>query len=337
MAQPRLVWKTSGDRSIASARLRAFLPYEALHKEGLAVGIYDSKSLVVPSAIIFQKAYTREDIALAKRLKDLGCKVLLDQCDNHFYNPLGDALLADRAARLADMNAICDAVICSTPQIASLFPNKETLVIEDYVEAPKFSSIKHAWLKWYYRNLFSNKEAIHLVWFGNAGGEYPRFGLPDIAALLPELERLSKQTPISLTIISNSKKLFDDYFRKTTIPVFYVEWERKSYEYLLSFHDLCLIPIDHNPFTNCKSNNRLVLALLLGVPVIADTIPSYEELRPYYTEGDWTNSIASFKSLKESHLEKVKDGKAYIQDHYTSKSITQKWVKLYNDIVEKKE
>ena len=35
-----------------------------------------------------------------------------------------------------------------------------------------------------------------------------------------------------------------------------------------------------NPFTLCKTVNRLATALLLGLPVVADMIPSYEELRP---------------------------------------------------------
>ena len=48
--------------------------------------------------------------------------------------------------------------------------------------------------------------------------------------------------------------------------------------------------------------NRLALALLLGVPAVADVIPSYEELRPYALFGDWERNLLAYADDPASHF-----------------------------------
>jgi hypothetical protein len=78
-----------------------------------------------------------------------------------------------------------------------------------------------------------------------------------------------------------------------------MEWD--SYESFCERfrqHDICILPINLNPYTRCKSNNRLALSLLLGVPVVADTIPSYEEFERYCLLDNWHENLRTY--LKES-------------------------------------
>src|SRR3546814_1225627 len=61
-----------------------------------------------------------------------------------------------------------------------------------------------------------------------------------------------------------------------SVPTQYVEWDLKSSARIIAEHDVAVIPVVSNPYTVCKTNNRLVFALHLGLPVVADPIPSYQ-------------------------------------------------------------
>src|SRR5256885_2059369 len=102
----------------------------------------------------------------------------------------------------------------------------------------------------------------------------------NVAEIVPQLEELHQETKISLTIISNSESAFKEYFGSAKFPTRYFPWKYETFRSLFSLHDICILPIRPNPFTVCKSNNRVVLSLMLGLPVVTTAIPSYEEFAP---------------------------------------------------------
>ena len=63
----------------------------------------------------------------------------------------------------------------------------------------------------------------------------------------------------------------------------------------------------------------------MGLPAVADAIPSYEELRPYALFGDWRESLARYAAdagLRRGH---ARAGRAYLRAKYTRRRVVDQW------------
>ncbi len=327
-----IAWKPIGDENVASSRLRAYIPCRELAKQQYPIELYNPKNKENYKAIIFQKAYTKEDITLAKELKLNGCIIILDQCDNHFYNPNADPIMEERKNRLIQMTEIADVITASTKKIADLYPDKRTFIIDDFIESPALSPLLNLWYKWIYYSKKRKSNVTNLIWYGNAGSESPRFGIIDLGEILKSLENVNRKYPIQLTVVSNSEELYNRYIKdKVSFQVHYISWKKRSFPYILKQHDLCLIPVQKNPFTICKTNNRVVLPLLLGVPVVADPIPSYEEFAPFISFSDWEKNLMDFIENSTAQYAKVKKGQEFVKRKYSEEKIVARWKAVLNE------
>src|SRR3546814_18205796 len=81
-----------------------------------------------------------------------------------------------------------------------------------------------------------------------------------------------------------------------SVPTQYVEWDLKSSARIIAEHDVAVIPVVSNPYTVCKTNNRLVFALHLGLPVVADPIPSYQAFSEAFFLADWETGLRRYLS-----------------------------------------
>lgn len=324
--------KPAGSRSVASSRLRAFVPVKELSNRGLNIEIYNQKNSEKYDLVVFQKSYTNEDLELARRLKARSCKVVLDQCDNHFIYDVNSVAQCMRLERLRAMIDLVDIVICSTSQIAALFPNKKTYIASDFTDFYKATWIDRLAARKQLGGILKT-DALKLVWFGSVGSVNPRFGMCDIAEKISLLNNLSSQYQIQLTIISNSESEFSSNFlAKTDFPVFYIDWRRETYQYILSMHDACLIPIDINPFTICKTNNRLILALYLSLPVIADVIPSYTEFSRFAKFGCWVKNLNDIAEDMAAERRVASRGREYVLENYSNEKIANIWHEVFESI-----
>src|SRR5262249_42264681 len=160
---------------------------------------------------------------------------------------------------------------------------------------------------------------------GQGGRRRPPFGMIDLARLVPVLETFHARLPLTLTVISNSRAAFERHLAKARFPVCYHEWETARFVRLFRRHDLCLIPVNVNPYTICKTVNRLALALLLGVPAVADWIPSYEELRECAFFGNWERSLETHLADPKLGQRQVRAAQAYLRAKYTRQRVVQHW------------
>jgi hypothetical protein len=331
LAQPAIAWKPVQYRWQApSARLRAYLPCQYLQNAGFNCEIFDVKNSSKYQLVIFQKAYTQEDIELANRLKASGTKIVFDLCDNHFYNPDNLPIFAERKERLYRILEIADGVTVSTSELQKVLTEegKESVIIDDVVH------------QWWNRNLWESiagytqnllpklNQYLRIVWYGSSGLESPPFGMVDLEKLIPILENLNQQIPIKLSVISDSKNKFDKYLSHVNFKTQYFNWELNSFPRIFKKHDICIIPINLNSFTVCKSNNRLILALLLGVSVIADKIPSYEDLGDFVLFGEWEDSLYTYATQPEIRHQKIIQGINYINSKYNQERVINQWSSL---------
>ena len=334
-----IAWQTQGSRTIASARYRALLPARYLVASGWPCETYAPEHDAQYRLIIFQKVYDEETVRQVERLKARGAKTVFDLCDNLFHSELDDpAAVARRTAQLKRMIGAVDAVTVSTPALRDAVREAtgrdEAVVIDDAIEEPRLNPLARA----YYRVRgglgAARPEGFRVVWYGIAGRTNPRFGMIDVTKVLPALSALHKDVPLSLSVISNSPALFDEYTRGADIPVRYHEWGPSSFPYVFEPHDVCVLPVSPNPLTLCKTSNRLLLSLMLGVPVVADRIPSYEEFGAFVRFADWERNLRAYALDAELRRRHVADARHYIRSNYNKERTVAQWSALFKALLD---
>ena len=288
MSGPVIAWKPAAPTpELASARLRCFRPLQLL-RGGWDCAIFDPTHMHRYRVVVFQKAYSDNDLAIAAHLRPHGVRTVFDLCDNHFYNPNCRPDYRERADRLCRMIESVDAVTAATPELARVIDRPSTVIDDalDIVKRDWWAELRRRWPR--------RRRSLRLVWFGNAGLDDPPFGLVDLQRIRPQLQALHNHRPIRLTVISNSREAFERRMAHAPFPVRYYDWDTSTYQRIVRRQDLCLIPISDNPFTRCKTVNRLALSLLLGVPAAADPIPELRELCSFALMGDWTKGLLGY-------------------------------------------
>ena len=323
---------SSPSPEMASARLRCFLPVRYLRAAGWECEVFEPSAWQRYRAVVLQKAYAEEDLTLADCLRAHGIRVIFDLCDNHFYVPTDRPDLRERANRLRRMIDRADAVSVCTNELARHVGRPST-VIDDALD-----EIAPGWLAPWQRTCRTIlarcwRKRFQLVWFGNAGLDSPPFGLIDLARLVPVLNELDRHVPLSLTVISNSRDAFVRHLAGARFPTRYREYHTHSVQGLLQAHDVCVIPVSPNPFTLSKTINRPALALLLGVPVVADAIPSYEDLRPFILMGSWRNHLSRYAQDHDLRQHHVEAGRHYLRQRYTPQNVVEQWSKFLTPLL----
>ena len=141
---------------------------------------------------------------------------------------------------------------------------------------------------------------------------------------------LHRDHPLSLTIISNSRRKYRKIFSRWAIPIEYLEWSPNTFLDALRAHSVALIPISTNPFTFCKSNNRLALALHSGLAVVADPIPSYAEFSGACQLANWEGGLRSYLADPLLRARHVAAGRELVEQHSSLYQIVNQWEDLFN-------
>lgn len=321
-----IAFKTFGGKETASTRLRALLPIAELRKRGVSCEVFHPDRASRYGMVIFQKAYTADDIKLAASLKQQGCVVVFDLCDNHFYNPTDDVVLQERADRLRKMVAVADVITVSTTALGELV-ERPYIVIDDMVDDSWYSDLARFCrpvLRLFRKRIFT------VAWFGSSGSEMPRFGLVDLQMVIGELNALHQQIGIRLMVISNSESKTKQYTEAAQFPVEYHKWTQRSFPFLMQQADATIIPVDVNPFTFCKTNNRPVLSLLLGVPVVATSVPSYLPLSGFVLFENWRENLSAYAKDERLGRMHVAAGRQFIRKNFNREVISQQWISMIN-------
>jgi glycosyltransferase involved in cell wall biosynthesis len=325
---------TSSDLRVPSARLRCALPARYLRKAGWSSQFFTEGRADQYDIVVFQKRYDEAALELAERLRERGTQTVFDLCDNHFFNPDGRPALAERVKRLQRMLELADAVSVSTPTLAGLVSVRAPVVIDDALDTFRIALLTRA-RKWLQAHL-GERGPLQLVWFGSAGTESPPFGLAHLPRILPALEDINGHRPLRLTVISNSRTAYERATEPASFPTRYVEWTPTSFARIFPTHDVCVIPIETNPFTSCKTANRVALSLRLGVPVIADRIPSFNEFSPFVQLGSWRESLERYASDPALRAAQAEEGRRYVEATYTPERVVAQWSSLFRELQAKK-
>ena len=159
-----------------------------------------------------------------------------------------------------------------------------------------------------------------IVWFGQAGrrGEA---GLSALADILPELDKVNRETAIELLVVSNSRKRFREEIAPAGFPTFYRAWHPFGIFACIRSADAVVVPNRANSFSLPKSSNRSTLALSLGVPVAATMSASLAPLEAALYGDDWTASLPAIFSRPEEARRRVALGRAAIESAFSGPSV----------------
>lgn len=296
-----------------------------MREDGLPVERFHPSHQPRYRVVVLQKLYDPEHLVLAKQLQAQKTKIVFDLCDNHFFNPTNDPTWAQQAEWLQAMLNQADVVTVPTAALAERL-GRPCVVIRDGVEPCPPAG----WLS----TLPRRRAFIELVWYGIARGSRGAGGLCDLLEIADTLGDLAQQFALRLTVISNSEETYRRLIAPLDFPTRYRSWKsHANLCRLLPLHDVCLLPLSCNPFTVCKSCNRLALALFLGVPVVATAIPSYREFGDFCILDDWHNGLRAYLESQTLRRQHAEAGGAYVRAHYTIQKAASEWRQLFEELL----
>ena len=325
------------DPRIASVRLRLLQPVAFLQSTGVSVDTSDVA--FDPSrhdVVLFCKSVSEGALEIALRAKAAGKFIVYDICDNVFAGK-DNKKTARRSAAVRQMLALADHVTFTTEvlrqQILEQVPYDigKTSVIADcldcFEQGGSGRSVQS--LRAYHRTanfLRRNEGALHCIWFGKSQGK--KSGLAHLQAAVRYLEGFSKRFPVTLTILSNRPFRYWLYSRSWKIPHHYEAWDLNNFGDILAMHDVTVIPLEQNEYTLGKTINRPATAIMAGLGVIADSIPAYEELRPYIPLDDWSAQLERYWNCAPSGDPQLAQARLYLESRYGKEQLGRQWLEL---------
>lgn len=332
-------WPHTRDAAIASFRLRCLRVMQGLSYAGVRCELWHEGAS--PDVLVLSKQYGDDARVKAQALRQArGTKIVVDLCDNHFYHAGSDPRWEARSHALGSTLSIADQIVTSTEALAQVVRSHvadcpPVAVVGDAVEAPRREAPGLPTARHLHRMLVARRlrklsaahgaKRIKLIWFGNHGSPNADGGLRDLLLIADELNALHAQHPSTLTVISNNRWKFATIAHRFQAPTSYFAWNEHTFSALLQAHDIALIPISLNPFTICKTNNRLATALVHGVAVAATSIPSYEPFREAAVLDDWREGLSAIAVDAGLRQEMVSRGMNLIETNWSWPSIVGQW------------
>jgi hypothetical protein len=246
---------------------------------------------------------------------------------------------------------LADELVASTAAMAEvmraeLSTPRNITIIEDAVETEIRGVRAQFWDRWWGKKQLAKLSRqlengnlsgrTPLVWFGIHGGPNAEYGMLDLLKLRPLLEKLNRTYPLSLTVISNSKEKYNRAIKPWPFPTYYLSWHADTLFSALRSHSMAVLPISENPFTRCKSNNRLALSLSMGLAVVADAIPSYQDFADVCFLGDWQMGLEGYLSDAQLRRRHVESGQAIIAREWTLTHVAEKWRRFFDTLLVKR-
>ena len=308
------------DPAIASHRYRVLTPIRFLERRGHAVELYDPARQARYHGVVFSKAYKAEDQALAERLRAAGKEVVLDLCDDHFYNPADLPKYRQARADLLAMIALADRVTCSTPVLARSVQQHAGLkatpaVAPDVYEQAEASASAPS----------PPGQPARLLWYGRHGSPNAPSGMDDLRLIADPLARAFARRPFELTVCSDSRAAFDRLAPDLPVPTRYTDWSPQGLTAELGAADAVLIPLSQNPFVAAKTHNRLTLALSAGLPVVADHLDAYDEFAPFCHLGDWPGGLEAVLLRPQEARARAALASPYLKARWSETAIAPVW------------
>lgn len=329
----RYTWHAdSYDTSLASIRYRLDAPLAGLAARGVSIDRYD-RAPDATDAILFCKSHGKQALEIAEHAHARGQAIVYDLCDNLFAAHRAGHVSASRLDRHRRILTLADHVVFATPALAEQIVREvpeltaHRHVVPDVLDTgppvllDRPSLVERWELARLDRFLGRHATALHCVWFGKSLGRESGYAHLDMA-----VARLAEHAgPVTLTVVSNARLRLLRAAARWPVPVHYMPWRLATSRVTLARHRLAIVPVGLNDYTTGKTINRPATAILAGLGVVADAIPSYEELRPYIALGDWRGGLDSYARWNNTTQAKLADARAMLTGRYGQDAVAAQW------------
>jgi len=339
-------WPHTTNASIASYRLRCLRVVDELRRRGVEAALF--RPGLKSDVLVLSKRYDAASLRTAQLVRQQhGTRLVLDLCDNHFYAADDIPKWTRRADDLRAAVREVDLVVASTDTLEAVVQAEAgrpiaTVVIGDAAEMPSDPGWTQRWFHLLAERRLSRLSSKldrraaaagrRLLWFGNHGSDYTEGGMADLCSLQATLESAHDDAPVSLTIVSNNRRKFAQLTSTWKLPAHYLEWHPNTFSRALRLHDVALIPVRPNPFTLCKTNNRVATALLHGLAVAADPIPSYRSLADCAVLDNWHEGLQRLMADADWRMACVARGSEMIRSRWSIEQIGSQWLEALGQL-----
>lgn len=314
------------DVSLASVRYRGLAPALALQDRGRTVAISASSLPDIRSVrqAVVVKPLAEAEAAWAERCRDSGIPTVVDLCDNVFVDGYGGRG-ADAARRFAAVASGCTVTVPTAALRDEVLRHcdvapERVLLVPDVVEtAPlverqlrllgrgprRIDQVRRRAGTLLQQARRTLRRRPVLLWFGNHGAAWGRFGLADLELFADALAAASRRHRAVLWIVSNHRGEYERLRGRLGIETRYFDWSHGVLDRLLAGADICLVPNSLDPFARTKSANRAVKALAARVPVVATRTRACAELQDAVWLDDPVEGIEAYlgdAALVRGHL-----------------------------------
>jgi hypothetical protein len=164
-----------------------------------------------------------------------------------------------------------------------------------------------------------------LIWFGRSGGACGKYGLTDIVDVSLYLEQLAQRINIRLLVVSNDRKGYEKLVQPLGIETQYIEWNIETIRSHVQASAVAIIPNSRDPIAICKSANRAVLALSLGVPVVASRTPAMEVFEGCVCFDDWVDGLYRYLTVPALVQDHLMRAQIVLQREFGPDRIARQW------------
>ena len=337
-------WPHTADPDVASTRIRCLQVLQGLAREGADAALSDGSGSA-PDALVLAKRYDADTLQRARAWREqAGTRIVLDLCDNHFYYKDASPFWVDRAKQLRAAARAVDHVVVASDALGDVVraqcgDNVAVTTIPDALDVgpparrPRW---RERWEVWAWQRFLRRQRVDagrRLLWFGNHGSPYADGGLQDLHRIADALSRHHRDEPLALTVVSNSREAFDRLMMGWPVPTHYLPWSTLAFSAALRASAVALIPAQRNPFTLCKTNNRLATAFTNGLAVAADSLPAYEEFADLAVLDDWDAGLGRLMRDAAERQRRVAAARERLQQRYSLQMTCRRWIQLFDRLV----
>jgi len=174
--------------------------------------------------------------------------------------------------------------------------------------------------------------AQQLLWFGNHGAPYARFGMLDLLDIREALETIAQEFPVELVVVSSHQGKYAEHIAPMAIPSRYLPWSNEVVEQCLAEASVVLIPNSLDPFSLAKSANRSVHALTRGVPVVATRTPALLPLAGSIEMDGFVAGLRRYLRDREAGQQDVAQAQRLIDRNYSLEVIGALWSSVLHGV-----
>ena len=309
-----------------------------------------AKALTNTDVVVFHRPDTEVDLAVARKLKEVGKKIVFDNDDTYKdyggfkFTEFMNEKMVEKGLKTLNENLDtfakeADLITCSTEFLKKEYEqiNPNVVVLPNTVDP------------FYYPEPVKNETDIVRIGITGSVGI-----TADMEVLKPIIEHYQHDPRVRLVLLSLPPEGDNEFYKKLYSEEYAfwnkvnIEWHSfvpydEYYEYLNKLKlDMVIIPRFDSYFNRCKSNLKFLENSMLCIPTIGQAFSTGDS--PYQGEEDqkylllantyeeWISQIEKLINDKELRQEMGRKAKEYVENTYSIEKLAHLWEDAYKSI-----